>query len=357
MKNLVKFAENRVRRNYTGGAATDMLRRKSTCVDNNKPEDWIASTVNAGNPDMEPVENEGLSTLEDGRLFRDFLSEAPEHYLGKAHYSKFGIETGFLTKILDSAVRLCMQGHPSRDFSRKHLNSKYGKLEVYYIFSVRPGIDPYIWLGFQRAPSREEWTDIVLKQDSERLSACFDKVPVKPGDVWFIPGGMPHAIGEGVLMIEIMEPSDWCVRCEFDPARKVDHKQTYYMGLEPYDAMGIFNYTSYSVEEVTRNQRVTPAMAISTPEYTYETLITPALTDCFTVDKLTVLKNCMIDKTTETFYTGVVTKGAVTVSAGEDTLELKAGESFFVSAACDQVEYRLDSSKAEVLVMKPGPGA
>ena len=37
-----------------------------------------------------------------------------------------------------------------------------------------------------------------------------------PGDVWIVPGGLPHAIGAGVLMVEVMEPSDWVVRCEFE---------------------------------------------------------------------------------------------------------------------------------------------
>jgi mannose-6-phosphate isomerase len=31
-----------------------------------------------------------------------------------------------------------------------------------------------------------------------------------------VPGGMPHAIGEGVFMIEVMEPTDFAVRIEFE---------------------------------------------------------------------------------------------------------------------------------------------
>jgi len=34
----------------------------------------------------------------------------------------------------------------------------------------------------------------------------------------FIPGGILHAIGEGIFMVEIMEPSDLAVRFEFERA-------------------------------------------------------------------------------------------------------------------------------------------
>ena len=53
------------------------------------------------------------------------------------------------------------------------------------------------------------------KQDKARMDGCFEKIPVQVGEVWYIPGGMPHAIGEGITMLEMMEPSDLVVRCEF----------------------------------------------------------------------------------------------------------------------------------------------
>ena len=50
------------------------------------------------------------------------------------------------------------------------------------------------------------------------MEGYFDKIFVKPGDVLFIPGGLPHAIGGGIFMVEIMEPSDLVVRFEFERA-------------------------------------------------------------------------------------------------------------------------------------------
>ena len=40
---LMKLPENRVRRNYTGGAGIDRLHGKARQEDNNMPEEWVGS--------------------------------------------------------------------------------------------------------------------------------------------------------------------------------------------------------------------------------------------------------------------------------------------------------------------------
>jgi mannose-6-phosphate isomerase len=51
---LMKLPENRVRRNYTGGAGIDRLHGKARWADNNMPEEWVGSMVEASNPGMGP---------------------------------------------------------------------------------------------------------------------------------------------------------------------------------------------------------------------------------------------------------------------------------------------------------------
>ena len=58
---LMKLPENRVRRNYTGGEGIDRLHGKARQADNNMPEEWVGSMVEASNPGMEPI-----STRRDG---------------------------------------------------------------------------------------------------------------------------------------------------------------------------------------------------------------------------------------------------------------------------------------------------
>ena len=107
-KSLVHFTENRVRRNYGGGLGLDRFNGALNCLDSDRPEDWIASTVLANNPGLAPIANEGLAKVSvDGveQLFIDFLAGDPAFYLGSKHVAKHGVNLGFLVKLLDSSMR------------------------------------------------------------------------------------------------------------------------------------------------------------------------------------------------------------------------------------------------------------
>ena len=38
---------------------------------------------------------------------------------------------------------------------------------------------------------------------------------VSPGDVVYVPAGVPHAIGPGMLIAELQEPTDFSILCEW----------------------------------------------------------------------------------------------------------------------------------------------
>ena len=40
-------------------------------------------------------------------------------------------------------------------------------------------------------------------------------VTVRPGDTVFVPAGVPHAIGEGVFIVELQQPTDFSVTLEW----------------------------------------------------------------------------------------------------------------------------------------------
>src|SRR5581483_3343309 len=80
------------------------------------------------------------------------------------------------------------------------------------------GPAPFIYIGFQRPPPAAELKHLIETQDIAAIEACFDKIPVRAGDTFIIPGGTPHALGAGIFMIEIQEPSDLVVRFEFERA-------------------------------------------------------------------------------------------------------------------------------------------
>lgn len=104
---LMKLPENRVRRNYTGGAGIDRLHGKARWADNNMPEEWVGSMVEASNPGMEPIAHEGLAVVEtaDGpRFLRDIIDDDREFYLGTA---ACGEEAGASASCLKFWIQPC----------------------------------------------------------------------------------------------------------------------------------------------------------------------------------------------------------------------------------------------------------
>ena len=47
------------------------------------------------------------------------------------------------------------------------------------------------------------------------MLAALNVVEVTEGDALFVPAGIPHAIGEGVLIVELQEPSDLSILLEW----------------------------------------------------------------------------------------------------------------------------------------------
>lgn len=102
MTGAVKFLPNRVWRVYRGGSGIDLLRRAERVEDGHFPEDWIASTSPANNPQY-PAAEQGLSRVAAaGRemLFGDWLAANPEETLGREHAAKYGANAALLMKIL-----------------------------------------------------------------------------------------------------------------------------------------------------------------------------------------------------------------------------------------------------------------
>lgn len=354
-KALIKLPRNRVRRNYLGGAGIDRLHGEPVCVDNDRPEEWLGSMVEAVNPGMDVIEHEGLiqvDTDEGKRYLRDVVDGEKEYYLGDCMRKDGSWQLSFLYKILDSSMRLHIQAHPTSDFARSVMGKRYGKLECYYILRVREDIEPYIYLGFQHSPSREEWKDIIETQDKERMEACFEKISVKPGEVWYIPGGMPHAIGEGITLLEIMEPSDLVVRCEFEREGIIVPKEGRFMGRDIDFCLDIFDYNEYSKEDIVRKCKVSPVVLKDNPEYKELLLINETFTPCFYVGKIEVMKDSVISHHGR-FTIGLVTRGECVMEADGCRMALRQGDSFAIAASVQN--YKVDvEDGAELCMVYPG---
>lgn len=342
---ILKLEENRVRRMYLGGAGIEKIHGRRP-VDSERPEEWIGSLVEAKNSEMPGIEKEGISeTIRKGKpeYLDEVIGENPEYYLGKDHYEALGIQTGVLVKFLDSAIRLPLQAHPDRAYARKYLASPWGKMECYYILDVREGIDPYIYLGFQHAPARETWKRMVERQELEAMEGCFERIPVQKGEFWHIPAGMVHAIGQGITMVEIMEPSDWVIRCEFEPqkGRRFPYEARY-MGKSIDEVMEIFDFQEYSPDKIRQKACRKPETVWADHRGKQLRMITEEETGCFRVDILELQKSQSLQKENRLMIL-LVLDGEGKLSCKQLQVNIKKGDSFFLAAAETEFEIAVSS--------------
>ncbi|HEX2862145.1 MAG TPA: phosphoheptose isomerase [Lacunisphaera sp.] len=344
---FLEVLPTRVRRGYTGGAGLERWTGDGPGQDSNQPEDWIASTTLAQNPGLPPREGEGLTRVRPpGGTASDLRAELardPEYFLGAAHVRAKGAEIGFLAKILDASIRLHIQAHPTAAFSQQHLASRYGKLESYVILGARAGSEPYALLGFRHAPSRAEWRRIIAEQDVTAMHACLNRVPLRAGEVWLVPGGLPHAIGEGVLMLEVMEPSDWVVRCEFERAGLIVPPAGRFMGRDLDFCLNLFDYQSYDDAAIRGKCRLEPRVLAESSAATEEELVGPAQTGCFRVHRLRVRATAPVPAPGN-FRLLLVTSGHGQLLAPHDAHALRPGARVLLPAGSGDCR------------IQPGPG-
>jgi mannose-6-phosphate isomerase len=349
---------NRVRRNYHGGALLSAFNGEPATTDGNRPEDWIASTVVAKNPGMAPVPDEGLISIRspDGKihLLKSLLDAEPAYCLGENHWREKGTGVGFLAKLLDSSMRLHVQAHPTAAFSQKYLNSPYGKFESYIILGFREGISPCLRLGFQHAPTPEAWRHIIETQDIAAMDACFEPIPLNVGDIWIVPGGMPHAIGEGVLMLEVMEPSDWVVRCEFSRNGVIVPPEGRFMGHDLDFCLRIFDYTQYSVSEIRQRCQLQPVILSKTDHLTVEELIGRSHTGCFGIKRYCFNNGGGSLPAPASIQLLLVVSGDGTLVCGGQEARLRRGQRFILPASGPGASVHLPpETSLELLVCTP----
>lgn len=151
---------------------------------------------------------DGCCVVMNGRDAGLTLTEYMEKY-GAEHVFGKGcrrIENVPLIKLIDAKEPLSVQVHPDDAYARAHGDTN-GKSEMWYIVDAEP--DAKLVYGVNRALTREEFARHIADGTLEEI---LNEVPVKKGDVFFIPAGTLHAIGKGILLAEVQQSSNLTYR-------------------------------------------------------------------------------------------------------------------------------------------------
>ncbi len=112
-----------------------------------------------------------------------------------------------LTKIIDAHQALSVQVHPDDAYAQRVEHQPNGKTECWLVLACDAGAE--IILGWNRDTSREEYERRVV---DGTLGDLLRRVPVQPGDVFYLPAGTLHAIGAGIQIFETQQTSDLTYR-------------------------------------------------------------------------------------------------------------------------------------------------
>lgn len=146
-----------------------------------------------------------------GSTLGDIVASAPEARLGTIAMAAVSGKSIFplLVKLIDAAENLSIQVHPDDELAAP-LN-KLGKTEAWYVLSA--DADGALYLGLDDEVDKNTFMQHAQLLDGTS-AADLRRVDANPGQTWMIPAGTVHALGAGVMVYEVQQPSDVTFRLD-----------------------------------------------------------------------------------------------------------------------------------------------
>lgn len=200
---------------------------------------------------------DGVSNVANGEfsgtLLTDLIDKFQIDILGTNHLKNKSLKFPLLIKFIDANDKLSLQVHPNDEFANINENGEYGKDEMWYILSSKPGSK--LVYGTKAGVTKEVFASAVK---DDKIDECLNEVEVHQGDILNIPSGLIHAIGEGILLAEIQQNSNTTYRVyDYNRTDKNGNKRSLQIdkALEVID----FNRTTENAKVKGLNVRINTA--------------------------------------------------------------------------------------------------
>lgn len=251
-------------------------------------------------------DNEIISGKYSGRLLSEFVRENPQA-LGTKHK---GDRFPLLIKLIDAQSDLSIQVHPDDEYALSHTDDM-GKTEMWYIVDAKPGAR--LIYGLKRKYTRDELKKAIADGTLESL---MNYVEVKSGETYFIPSGLVHAIGAGILIAEIQQNSNITYRV-YDYNRRQPDGSLRQLHIEP--ALDVIERFDPEAVKVEKNGDV-----IASCKY-------------FEVRAIALDGEKTVCAGEESFLHLMITDGECEIFCSGEKISAKKGGSVFVAAASGNV--------------------
>jgi mannose-6-phosphate isomerase len=164
-------------------------------------EAWVAgpSNVIADGPDA-------------GRTLAEVAAREGAAFVGRNAGARTGDRFPLLVKLLDPAAWLSVQVHPDDALARQLEGPEaLGKAEAWYVLDAEP--DAELLIGV-RGRIGGAAVRAAIADGSGTLAPLLAQHHARAGDAVLIPAGTLHAVGPGVFLYEVQQPSDLTYRCD-----------------------------------------------------------------------------------------------------------------------------------------------
>lgn len=263
---------------------------------------------------------DGLTLVENGNFKGKTLLEVfksnPELFGDKFKDKK---DLPILVKFIDAKNKLSVQVHPNDDYALKFENQN-GKSEMWYVLEAEE--NARLVYGFEHNVT----PDILKKSLADgSVEKHLHFEPVKKGDVFFIPAGTVHGIGEGIVVAEIQENSNVTYRVfDYNRVDKNGKKRE----LHVDKALKVLNMNAFS-GKTCQSKLIKYSQNIA-----YEHLCN---CNYFDVHKYTIKGKLNLNVKYDEFSIILCVNGKGGIISGEDNLEINKGDCFFVSTGFEEV--------------------
>ena len=289
-------------------------------------ESWELSA----HPDGQFVIASGIFT---GMYFGEFIEKYGHDVVGwkSSSLDRFPV----LIKFIDAKKDLSIQIHPDDDYALE-IENEFGKNEMWYVVDCEPGA--FLYCGLKKDSSKEEIRERI---ENNTITDILNKIEVHKGDCVMVKAGTIHAIGAGILICEIQQNSNCTYRMyDYDRKDKFGNKRELHID-KAIDVVDVKKYKPF----ISDNKDVPEGAEVLVSCKYFECYKYVLGSDaaeanhasdiednCYNTE--TVRNTCKVNISVDamSFRSVIVIDGSGKIAVGNNTMDYKAGDSFFVTA-------------------------
>ena len=116
-----------------------------------------------------------------------------------------------LIKLIDAAANLSIQVHPDDASAARRGPGLLGKTEAWVVLAAEPGA--VIYAGFAPGTTPGIFAQTV-RAERGGTAGLLRRLEARPGESFLLPAGTAHALGSGIVVYEVQQPSDITYRLD-----------------------------------------------------------------------------------------------------------------------------------------------